>query len=316
MVATRARVYTSCAFIVTLNLNVEVDFDLTLLGHPNSKADLHINDGFVANDGLWLTCPRENGAFRPWHWPMLPTTANLHKSRAEELLNFLSDADKHMPIVECFGFGEAAKARLSRSARAFLHPKKKAEEVTFFDFVDQNVNAVDPKDGTRIIENEDIDKIAQIGAHRISKWLSRLVLGPQDVLIDLPHLVAKLPFLVPKDSQGSMKFWNACVELSSGVVERLSEDISAHVFPRANWFDRPVFWGDAFETDEYVEKLLGALDANPANLVFCEDASAFHPAEQSHRFVAAHHSASDERFVRWVEQDQDVKYGPQSRLAM
>ena len=63
-------------------------------------------------------------------------------------------------------------------------------------------------------------------------------------------------------------------------------------------------------------RLLEAVDANPDGLVFCEDSSAFHVADECDQFIAAHNSMSDRRFVRWLrEGDEEVRYGPQSRLA-
>ena len=192
MVATRARVYTTCGYIVVLNRSPDLDFDLSLLGHSDSKADLHINDRFVADDGLWLTCPKEGGTFRPWHWPLLRASARLYKARVSELRDFLASDERDMPILDYFGFAEDAKNRLSRSARAFLHPRRQAEEVSFHDFLAGNAKSVDVKDGEKIISKRDNSKIAQICAHRISKLLDRLILGPQDVLVDLPHLVEEI----------------------------------------------------------------------------------------------------------------------------
>ena len=314
MVAIRARVYTTCGCIVVLNRNPDLDFDLSLLGHSDSKADLHINDRFVADDGLWLTCPKEDGIFRPWHWPLLRASARLYKARVDELNDLLSSDERDMPILDYFGFSEDAKNRLSRSARAFLHPKRQAEEVSFYNFLAGNATAVDVRDGKNIIRKRDDCKIAQICAHRISKLLERLVLGPQDVLVDLPHLVEKLPFLVPPDYQSVEVFWNSLARLEHAPIDELHGEISPHLFQRNIWFDRPVFWWHQLDTEDNLDKLLGASDANPKQLVFCEDASAFHASVDCHRFVAAHHSMSDARFVRWLN-DDDVNYGPQSRLA-
>ena len=227
MVANRARVYTTCGCIVVLNRSPDLDFDLSLVGHSDSKADLHINDRFIADDGLWLTCPKEGRTFRPWHWPLLRAAAKLYKSRVDQLREFLMSHERDMPILDYFGFAEDAKNRLSRSARAFLHPSRRAEEVSFYDFLAGNARAVDVKDGTKIIGKRDNDRVAQICAHRISKLLDRLILGPQDVLIDLPHLVERLPFLIPPDQRESPDFWSSMARLEDAPSQQLVEDISS-----------------------------------------------------------------------------------------
>ena len=316
MVANRARVYTTCGYVVVLNSSPDLDFNLSLLGHTDSKADLHINDRFVADDGLWLTCPKGGGTFRPWHWPLLQAAARLYKERVTELRDFLASDEGDMPILDYFGFEEDAKNRLSRSARAFLHPKRRAEEVSFYDFLLGNARAVDVKDGDQVIKKRDNGKISQICVHRISKLLDRLILGPQDVLVDLPHLVEKLPFLIPPDQQDNPEFWSSMAQLKGAQTQQLVDDISPFQFERKVWFDRPVFWWGRLDTEENLDKMLAASDSNPKQLVFCEDASAFHESVECQRFVAAHHSMSDNRFVRWLSDfDGDINYGPQSRLA-
>lgn len=317
MVATRAGVYTDCGSIVVLNLNHDLDFDLTLLGNPNSKADLNINDKFVADPGLWNQCPREGGAFRPWHWPLLLTEAQLHKTRVDELNRMLREGDPNQPILDYLRFPGEAKQRLSRFARAFLHPlQNDAARVSFLQFVDGNGRAVALKDGEMITRRKDFRKVARIGAHRVYKWLARLVRGPQDVLTDLPHLIEKLPFLVPPDHLTSLEYWNSCASMRDAPVNLVTDELSVTAFQVPEWADRPMFWSHDFERGDILDRILAAADPNPERFVFCEDSSAFHRPDLCHRFVAAHNTASDNRFARWLHEAEDVKFGPTSRLAI
>ena len=271
----------------------------------------------MADEGLWTQCPKDSDGFRPWHWPILPNAIQLHEARVQELVQLLESTESEIPILDFFSFPATAKNRLSRSARAFLHPTKEAEEVSFLDFIVDNVAAVNVKDGKEIRTRNDVVKIAQIGARRISKWLARLVLGPQDALIDFPHIVEKLPFLIPTKHQHSVDYWNSCTQLLGGSMQEIMSDVSESSFQRSSWFDRPVFWTDQVETEENLERLLNSRDINPEDFVFCEDSSAFFPFDKCHRFFAAHSSLSDERYIRWLNSDDmDIKYGPQSRLAL
>lgn len=314
-VANRVGVYTDCASIVVLNLSPDIDFDLRLLGHPESKADLHINDHFVADPGLWSMCPREGGAFRPWDWPLLSTARALHGSRVDEVVALLSSDESEMPILDFLGFGQSARRRLSRSAQAFLHPVKRAEEVSFWDFVHDNAMAVGRLDGEQIVKRHDSAMVARVGARRIATWLARYVLGPQDVLIDLPHVVEKMPFVVPTDKWDVRSFWNSCASLHEAPVQ-LVEGLGISMLEKKEWIDRPAFWADELESEENVERMLKATEANPRSFVFCEDASSFFPAAECDQFVAAYNSMTDRRFVRWLEAEgTGHRYGPQSRLA-
>ena len=330
-VASRAGVYSDCGCIVVVNLNRDVDFDLSMLGTPESKADLHINDQFVADNGLWLECPRNDGEFRPWHWPLLLSTAVLYRWRIEQIAEALESGKGKMPILDYFGFGVDSRRSLSRSARAFLHPTEKdVDKVSFLDFVGESVKAVSPKDGERIREREERKLIARIAARRLAKWLEWHVLGPQDVLTDLPHLVERMPFMVPADERECQRSWNRFAKLTEtplgltetplGLTETplgLTEEFGVKRFEMAKWFDRPVFWVESIETEENRERFLREDDANPLGLVFCEDSSSFHVGEQCEGFVAAHNSLSARRFVRWLnEHGEGVRYGPLSRLAI
>lgn len=317
MVAARAGVYTDCGPIVVLNLNPDLDFDLTLLGNLDSKADLHFNDKFVADLGLWKECPRGGGAFRPWHWPLLLNEAQLHKARVDELHRMLLDGGSYQPILDYLGFPEEAKRRLSRFARAFLHPlQNDATSVSFLQFVDGNARAVALKDGEMIIKRNDVRKVARIGARLVYKWLARLVLGPQDVLIDFPHLIEKLPFLVPPEHRTSVEYWNSCASILDAPIDLVTDALSVTAFQIPQWSDRSMFWSHDLEREDIRDQVFSAADANPERYVFCEDSSAFHTFDLCHRFVAAHNTASDDRFVRWLSMSEDVKFGPQSRLAI
>ena len=317
MVAARVLVYANCAYVVVLNLSPDIDFDLSLVGRPASKADLHVNDQFVSNPGLWVECPREDYEFRPWTWPLLVPQVEMQRARAEELEQLLANGDADIPILDYFSFDDTARDRLSRSTRGFLHPRRDIREVSFRDFLTGNADAIDVKDGLGAISGGDVGVIARICARRLSKWLSHFVLGPQDILIDLPHLLSEFPFLVSPQQRGDTDFWNLFARLEAPPLGELVDDVSPALFKMSKWFDRPVFWKEKFDTDENIDRLVEAASEDFEWPVFCEDASAFFSPEGCREFVAGYHAASDNRFVRWFGNDQQViNYGPHSRLAM
>ena len=315
-VAVRAGVYTGCGYIVALNLSPDLDFDLTLVGDIGSKVDLHINDSFVADPGLWKICPN-GGTYRPWQWPLLLDAATSYRSRVDDLVSLLSSDEGDRPILKHLGFEEGAVSRLSRSARAFLHPTIPVGDVSFRNFVHGNAKAVSVKDGDRIFESEDVKRMARVAARRIYRWLNRMVVDAQDVLIDLPHLVERVPFVVPEGRRGEVEGWNDFARLCEAPVGLVEDALGAQAADLGGWVDRPVFWSEQLETDETLERVFAARESDThAQLVFCEDASSFHRSEDCDEFVAAHNSLSDRRFVRWFDDEQrEIKYGPQSRFA-
>lgn len=317
IVAGRALVYTTCPYIVVLNANPDIDFDLSLLGNPNSKANLHINDRFISHEGLWLRCPLDGGEFRPWQWPLLQMAITSQRLRATKLKECFDVEGLGIAVLDYFSFSPSARERLSRSARAFLHPRKEANNVSFEDFISNNVKAIDSRDATRIVEKGDTEKLAWICSHRLAKWLSHLVAGPQDILMDLPHLVSEFPFLLQESERACRHSWNRLAELHDTPVDQLTEDISQHQFGLSQWFDRPMYWRHGFDSEDNLDKLIETAGSNDHFPVFCEDSSSFHWATECTRFVAGYHSVSDNRFIRWFEgDDATINYGPYSRMAM
>ena len=61
------------------------------------------------------------------------------------------------------------------------------------------------------------------------------------MLMDFPHLIEKIPFVVPVDKQQCSKFWNSCAKLEDAPVG-LAEEFGIERFQMEHWFDRPVFW--------------------------------------------------------------------------
>ena len=315
MVAMRAGVYTDCAYIVVVNLTPDSDFDLTLLGHPSSKADLHINGDFVDNRVLWYGSSEDSSEFRPWHWPTLLATPISFKTRVRVLRDFLSSKDSHTTtILDFLQFPPEARDRLSRRARAFLHPHKDAETVTFWDFVTDNEAAVNGKEGAKIGEYLDTDKLARVTSRRISCWLSWLVLGPQNLIVDLPHVVENFPFVVPEDRRYSQDKWDMYANFDEAPIDEVEESLNVERC-LVDWLDRPVFWAHELANEENVNRILASTDHNPLGLVFCEDTSSFQSASKCRRFFASHGSTSDDRFVSWLEsRSPPIKYAPQSRF--
>src|SRR5262249_6663498 len=75
-IAGYVRAITDTPYVVSINKNPEIDFDLRfLVGDYATRADLAINTSHLTNPALW-TGRRADAKddFRPWYWPALLNT--------------------------------------------------------------------------------------------------------------------------------------------------------------------------------------------------------------------------------------------------
>lgn len=300
-----ARAFADCGAIVVLNQGARCDFDLTLKGHPESRADLNIPGDRLANEGLWA---QPFSGFRPWYWPLLSRAAERQLARVDEIAERLDT-----PIFAHLGFPEAIENRISRSALAFLGSETPPRDVTFRQFVTDSGNGADARDvDTGIGAHDRI--AARIAAARLSKWLERMVLASQDILVDAPHLIERMPFLLSGD-RNNIESWQETVDIEnpSGICLDLVEK---YRFGADNWLSRPAFWWPEVDDDETIRQMmLDDHNGNPLDLVFREDVSNFGPRAESREFVAAFHSAFDRRWVA-EPREMHMAYAPSVRFAI
>jgi hypothetical protein len=76
-----------------------------------------------------------------------------------------------------------------------------ASRISFRDFVTLSGNGLKGKD------QADDAAVARIAAARLSKWLEDIVLPAQEILVDAPHLVSRLPELLTGDP-GRLATWD------------------------------------------------------------------------------------------------------------
>jgi hypothetical protein len=303
-VAYLARCYSRCGLIVVLNqvgTNRTNWFDLTLRGHPESYADLNLGSEQIDNPGLW---GQPWKGFRPWYWPLLPNAADAFERRVSTLKRHLDE-----PIVSFLGFPRGLMAIVSRSAREFIHGKRDPEQTTFRQFVTESNNGLRPKD-----EALNEESTARIAAARIAKWLERLVLPSQDILVDAPHLVSRYPSLLKERSKLA---WNKTAMFAP--VANLGIDhrtIAPFAFRRDEWLSRAAWWWPDLSKCEKVAEVSRPWESvDHPDYVFCEDFSAFRPRKAAREFVADVPSAFVRRFVA-EPQAPGVSYEPSVRFSL
>jgi hypothetical protein len=283
-VAYLARCYSRCGLIIALNQFGVNSFDLTLKSNPDSFADLNLGSDQLDNPGLWVE--PWNG-FRPWHWPLLPAALEAFERRVRELKGNLDRS-----VLGYLGFKKAVSEALPRSTREFLGSGDKPETVKFREFVQESGKGLQRKDRAA-----DDESLARIAAARVAKWLERLVVSGQEVLVDAPHLIARFPSLL-NGQKGRIETWNKTASLkgitSLGIRQRQIADFR---FQKDNWVSRPVWFWKALSNLEDIEEVADPWSTETRDFVFCEDVSKFLPSEETREFVADLASPFVRRFV-------------------
>jgi len=303
VVAYLARCLSSCGLIVGYRYGDNA-FDLTLREELRSFTDLYVGGEQLGNPGLWRVT---EAGFRPWHWPILPDYLRDFEKKVEDVKESLAE---DVPIWQVLGLTTPELfAMLPRSIGEFLGADP--AETTFRQFVIESDNGLERRDVTSADDVSD-EVVARVGAARISKWLERLVLPEQDILVDAPHLVSRYPSLMTGDAM-DIETWNRTARLVSHEDLGLRTDlIEPFRLKKDHWLSRPVwFWDEVRECQDILEVREPWKTERP-NWVLCEDASRFY--EEGYReFVADVESPYARRFVRKFDH---VEYRPKVRFSL
>ena len=325
------RAFTNGKYIISVNKNPGVDFDLRfLIGDYSTRTDLALNDTHLGNRALWTGNPRvADDGFIPWYWPRLN---DIHERRQEQIDFVHERLDEQ--VFSSLAFNDDAIGFLSHHAKGALSSKAGADggddisikEVTFRDVFLEADSLPIPADRKRLHkrrENPEVSMIiARVVAAYIDRWFRRDVLGPQEVLVDLPHLLMRLPFLLGEGA-GDLSKWNDAI-----VEENPPYKLDAELYRTylANteckyrmWNAGPCFWWPELKRNDALNThFLDAVKTDCADVVFCEDTSLFVDRSDSDHsdlveFAAEFEGNWKHRYVRRVPGKQ---YSPRTRLAV
>lgn len=304
-----ARAYSSCRLVVVLNQFVEADFDLSQRGNPSgSHADLNVSSRHVASKGLWNSGEWE--PFRPWHWPILPDAAKRHVAMMEHLSQSRTDG-----LLGALGFTADLANFLTDDAVGFVDSKSRtiAElmKVTLADFMSDNSSSVEHRDG-KALREQDVEYRFGLAASRLTKWLKRMVVGPRNLLVDLPHLIQRYPFLLPPDRLNDRAAWE---ELTGPVPDWLQERIPKDAWADCELWSRvPYVWLPVLDSDEDFREARYDFDYSGApEWVFAEDHSKFLEPDEAKMFKTDFGNGFDRRFVKNIP---GINYAPKRRFAL
>jgi len=301
-VAYLTRCFSECGLIIGVNQYPDLDFDLTLRGHPESFADLNVTAKQLSNPNLW---EHTGAGFRPWYWPVLPNHLRDFEKKVMDVQQSLSE---DVPICQVLGFSPDRFDfnMLPRSISQFIGHDP--AQTTFREFVTKSGNGLRSKDAEHV--NDDI--LARVGAARISKWLERLVLPELDILVDAPHLVSRYPSLMTGNI-ARIETWNKTIQLASHQYLGLSTNlIEPFRLKKDHWLSRPVWFWDRLRECEGIAEIREPSKTVQPDWIFCEDISQFWQGD--HReFVADTESPFARRFVKALD---GIEYHPKVRFSL
>jgi hypothetical protein len=313
------RCFTDAKVVVSANKNPDVDFDLRyLIGDYQSRADVAVNTNHLSNPFLWTGDPNKaTDGFAPWYWPILSTWPD---RRSQQLESIASNFET--PILPSLGFPTDADslAFLSRHAMGALYSgatsegvegSKAIEEVTFKDvFTSRSRSIATDEERTGLLsaaaDSESRTAAVKAVAADIDLWLRRDVLGPQEMLVDVPHLLLRMPFLLGSAASNPAA-WNLAIRAEEAPFTLDQSLFAAHVektrFEPA-WSQRPTFWWPKLQQDAALTDAFRAAEKKWADVVFLEDTSTFVERTKEpppREFKAEFEGSWNSRFVQRLE---------------
>lgn len=332
------RAFSSASYIVSINKNPQIDFDLRyLIGDYATRADLALNTHHLSNPALWTKRRTEaHNGFLPWYWPKL-LDVGINRS---EKIQFIK---KHLDgnICKSLGISTNDYISLSRQARSLLSQaeetrvaKLSVEKTSGMTATFREIflcssrslpNEQERKNLSRESESHrDVQEImARVVAADIDYWFRRDVLGPQEFLVDIPHLLMRMPFLLG-DGADDIEWWNASLDTAmSDPTHCLDHALfSTHLesarFEHEILGTQPYFIWSKLRDDEKLNANFSTKSIKWADTVFCEDRSEFLPVDpekglsQPREFVAQFEGSWNRRYVAEIE---GVRYVPKTRFA-
>lgn len=302
------RILADVGYVVVMNqYNRSAHFDLRLSGHPNSYADVNVAAIAVDKPGLWRSVTV--GDFKPWYWDSI---SDLIKSRRTLSLK-LEDKGLDSSVIEFIGMPDEVLNALPDEVYEHLNRDGKTSDdlvaTTFHQFLGQQIES---KDIARLIMTKP-GRAAALAVARTAKWLSRMVLGPQDLLVDIPHLLERLPFLMDPEfgDPADPAVWQR-VPLAGleAIVEPLRNECA--FLESELWLGKACLWWPKLDRHESIRELRSkATVRSVPNIAFAEDRSIFVPIPEAEEFRSDYQGRYGRR---WVKPFDGLEYEPRRRL--
>lgn len=295
------RAFSSANYIVLLNKNPTLDFDLKrMVGDADTSADLSLNTEHLSEPQLWqgldATAPAR---FLPWYWPVIADAARRRRLQVDYVRERFNE-----PLLDTLGFPESAVLGLrALGMLSFCARSEESRNITFAHFFRHgDARSIPYRSGRTGLarlaaEHGGLyrEAVARIIASDLDHWLRCEVFAGQLHTLDLPRLFMQMPFLLGS-RVGDIRFWNRCLVRNRepyGIVGDLYyEELRRAHFGNDLWSDKPRFWSSLLSKSSVLRAALfhdmkGANNEWP-DVVFCEDISRFAAYQGQRAFAAAY----------------------------
>ena len=295
-IAGYVRAFTEIPYVISLNKKPEIDFDLSfLVGDRETPADVAVNQDHIENRALWSGRPNDSDdGFCPWYWPALYKVSNMRRQQ-------IAFVEKRIDVsvLDSLCFPDDCLQYLSRRAIARLCPHVSPNDndldtisgVTFGDFFVDSCSSLPVREERLKLNRDRTDStemsrvVSRVAAAEIDKWIQEHVLGPQDVLVDIPHLLMRMPFLIGNGA-ADIDRWNDALYQEKrpyGLNEDLFDlHLVNAVFRGDMWLRSPSLWWPLIKSCEALNEVFYVnSDVEWEDAVFCEDVSTFKRASDN-----------------------------------
>lgn len=305
-IARQVRSYTTANAIVVVNMfhprhrNGRV-FDLTLMQQTRTHADAHVSAAELDDDTLWAWDPPDRRrVFDPWYRDVLPELADV-VDRSNTVMADLLDE----PVLQTLGIDAAQLVARQLDVFGSADPA----DATFRQLATGQFGLPYPDEMAT-----DDAAAARMAASVVRRWLARVLLPAQNVIVDAPpHLVARFPRLGPEAATADE--WD-----KTTAKQVAGEPLSAAAPARASALDafvtRPTYFAEVAR--QIQRERDSAPDLGGDDLVFAEDTSRFIPRAEGQEFES---DVAGNYATRWIENLEDdrarrdeVSYEPFTRL--
>ena len=290
-IAGYVRAFSSIPYVVSLNKSPEMDFDLKYLtGDHDGPSDFGVNLEHLEIHAVWTG---RKGSRSPGISCLGIGLTYARLVNHEERRSRFVQENLDESLLECIGFPHDCLEYLSRNAVGKLSPLidesdsdylDKLRALSFERFFIEACTSLPIRAEREVVgrlgRKSERGRVimARVVAAEVEKWLRSEVIGPQDVLVDLPHLIMRMPFLLGERAK-SIEEWNRALEVFSPPFG-LDGEIFERTVTRAtrigdSWVRRPCFWWPKLKSDDDLNDAFFNSGAEWEDAVFCEDISSF-----------------------------------------
>lgn len=303
-VARQIRSYTDAGLIVVVNMfwsrhSDSKVFDLTMMQDASSFGDINVSAAELGDKALWFGSEEQNGSYYPWSRPSIDTAYSVVRSSENAVENI--DA----LVFESLGL---SASRLLRSQRD-LFEDRDAEKSTYDDLCSTRLGFRYGGECTSSLSQHTQRAKVRMAASVLRRWLQRIVVPPQNVYADAPHLYLRLWTLMGQEVD-NLAAWNrlpnstwassASLSAAPALATKLSPFLTNPVFDIDQAL--PIARDTFVSSSSFVE-----------SLAFAEDTRSFVGEDHVEAFSSDIPGPSGRRHVQVLE---GVGYEPAPRLLL